>query len=92
MIYELVPLPSLTMAAAGLAFGLIYFAALRRAVDLFVTGGGRLIRSALMLARFGTAAVLFTSAVKVGPLPLLASFLGFLLARKIALRGVRRAW
>jgi hypothetical protein len=63
----------------GLAFGLAYFAVLRRTVDLHSAGHGRF-------------AILFLGvAARVGTLPLLSSFIGFLLARALALRAVRGA-
>lgn len=79
------------MALSGLVFGLVYFRALRRAVDLFAAGRGWLRPAALTLARIAGAVVVLTFMARLGAMPLLAGFLGFLLARQIALRSVRRA-
>lgn len=78
-------------ALAGLAFGLVYFRALRRTVALFAGGRGWLGPVALTLARIAGAVVLLTFMARLGAMPLLAGFLGFLLARMIALRAARRA-
>jgi hypothetical protein len=78
-------------AAAGLMFGLLYFAALKRSVTLFVGSHGWLGPLALMLGRFGAAAGFLFVAAKLGAAPLLAAFLGFLMARAVVLRAERRA-
>jgi len=77
-------------AVAGFGFGVAYFAALRRTTDLFGAGGGRFVPVALTIGRLAGALVLFGVAARLGALPLLASFLGFLLARTVALRAARR--
>lgn len=77
--------------AAGFAFGLAYFAMLGRNVALFLQGGGLAAAAGLTLARLAAAVVAFAIAAKLGALPLLASLLGFLAARFIALRAARRA-
>jgi len=82
---------ALIAALAGLAFGLVYFQALRRTVDLFAGGCGWLGPVGLTLARIAGAAVFLTFLARFGAIPLLAGFLGFLLARMIALRLARRA-
>jgi len=75
----------------GFLFGLAYFTALRRTIDLFTGGRGRLFPAALTLGRL-TGVILFLGlAARVGALPLLTGFLGFLLARGLALRTARRA-
>lgn len=79
------------MAFAGLALGLIYFRALRRTVDLFASGRGWLGPAGLTLARIAGAVIILTLMTRLGAMPLLAGFLGFLLARMIALRSARRA-
>jgi hypothetical protein len=79
------------MAVAGLAFGLAYFAALRRTVDLYGSGGRILGPAALTLGRVAGATVFLVVAARLGALPLLAAFLGFLVARAAALRAARRA-
>lgn len=79
------------MAFAGIAFGLVYFAALRRTIALFTAGRGWLGLLAGTLGRIGAAVVFLAVAAKLGAAPLLAAFLGFLLARGVALRARRRA-
>jgi hypothetical protein len=81
---------SVAMSIVGLAWGFAYFAALRRAIGLLVSGRGWLLVSALTGARFAAIAILFTLAARLGALPLLGSLLGFFLAQKIALRAAWR--
>jgi hypothetical protein len=81
---------ALAMAFAGFAFGLVYFAVMRRTAALFVAGAGWLGPSALTLSRIGAATIFFTFAVKLGATSLLAAFAGFLVARATALRAVRQ--
>ena len=76
--------------AAGLAFGRIYFAVLRRSVELYAAGNGRLVPLALTVARIAGAIVFLGFAVHFGALPLLATFGGFLIARAWSLRAARR--
>lgn len=82
------------LAAAWLAFGVLlglaYFALLRRTVGYFAGGRGRLLPVALTLARLAAAIGFFGWAALAGALPVLAAFLGFLGARGLALRAVRR--
>jgi F1F0 ATPase subunit 2 len=74
------------MALAGLVAGLAYFRGLRLAVDLFARGRGWILPLGLTLARLaGLIAVLLLS-VRFGAAALIACFLGFLLARTIAVR------
>jgi hypothetical protein len=82
---------SASFALAGLAFGSAYFAALRRTVCLYAGGRGPLVPAALMLGRLAAAILIFGFASKNGALPLLTSFFGFLLARRLALRASRSA-
>jgi hypothetical protein len=79
------------MAVAGLVFGLGYFAALRRTVSLYEAGQGVGGAVALTLLRVAAAAVFLMLAARLGALPLLTGFLGFLLARLLALRAARKA-
>lgn len=79
------------MAAAGLVVGLGYFAALRRTVQLYGAEGNRLAPAVLTVGRIAGAAAFLIVAARLGAVPLLAAFSGFLLARAIALRAVRRA-
>ena len=77
-------------ALAGLVFGLMHFAALRRTVELYSSGRSRLAAAALTLGRIAVAILFFSLAARLGALPLLSAFLGFLLARTFALRAARR--
>jgi hypothetical protein len=77
------------MACAGLAAGLLYFAALRRTSILITAGGGRTSLLALWVARSCGAVVFLALAAKLGAAYLLAAFLGVLIARTIAVRIVR---
>jgi F1F0 ATPase subunit 2 len=77
-------------ALAGIAFGLAYFTALRRNVDLYCTGRSPLGLMVLLLVRIAAAALAFALLAALGALPLLAGFLGFLMARSLALRSVSR--
>lgn len=74
----------------GLLFGIAYFHALRRTVDL-VSEGRQWVRAvALTGTRIIGAIVLLTFMAWLGAVPLLMGFLGFILARMIALRPARR--
>lgn len=73
----------------GFLFGLAYFAALRATVILIAAERGWLWPSALTLGRIGTFALVLAFAARLGAAPLLTTFLGFILARAIALRIVR---
>jgi hypothetical protein len=81
---------AMTMTVIGVAFGLAYFAALRRTVSLFATRSGWLLPIALTLGRIGLAVLLLGLAAKLGAVALLATFVGFLIARTLALRAGRR--
>ena len=83
---------SLASAAAlvGLVFGLVYFAALLRTVELYTKGRSGFTMIALTLGRIAVAIAFFSLAARLGASPLLSSFLGFLLARMLALRVARR--
>lgn len=82
-------------AVAGLGFGGAYFAALRRTAELLAASGAgsgaRLLPAALTLGRLAVAIVFLGCAARVGALPLLTALAGFLAARALALRAVRRA-
>jgi hypothetical protein len=78
------------MVVAGLVFGLGYFAALRRTLNHYGSGSGRLGLAALTLGRIAGATIFFILAARLGALPLLAAFLGFLMARGLALRAFGR--
>jgi hypothetical protein len=79
------------MALAGLALGLLYFRALQRTVDRLAGDRGWAGAVGLTLARLAGAVILLTLAARLGAMPLLGAFLGFLMARMIALRQARRA-
>lgn len=82
----------LATAVTGLGFGLVYFAALRRTVALFAADGGWRGPVALTVGRIAAAVVLLAFVARLGAAPLVAAFVGFLLARAFALRhaGARR--
>jgi len=79
----------LMMALAGFMFGLLHFAALKRSVALFVGGKGWFGPLALTLGRILAVVAFLFVAAKLGAEPLLAAFVGFLLARSLALRSER---
>ena len=83
---------SLAFAAtlAGLVVGLVHFAALWWSIELYSAGQGQLAAVALTLGRIAGTIVFLGLAARFGALPLLSSFLGFLLARMLALRVARR--
>jgi hypothetical protein len=81
---------ALATALAGAAFGFVYFAALNRTVALVAAGRGWLRPAALTFGRIGAATLLLALIARLGAAPLLAAFLGFLAARAVALRAVRR--
>ena len=80
---------AVTMGLAGAVFGLAYFAALERTIVLLVSGRRWLGPLALTLARMVAAVIFLGLAAKLGALSLLASFMGFLLARAVTLRAAR---
>jgi len=79
------------MAVAGLTLGLGYFALLRRTVRLYGSGHRHLAPVALTVVRLAGAAVFLALAARLGALSLLAAFLGFLVARTVAVRRSQRA-
>lgn len=81
----------MVMAVAGFTFGLAYFAAVRRTIALFVAGRGWLRPAALTLGRIAAAVIFLAIAAKLGASSLLSAFIGFLLARAMAIRAARRA-
>jgi hypothetical protein len=78
-------------ATAGVAFGLLYFAALKRSVTLFVGGKNWFGPLALTLGRIAAAVSFLFFATTLGAEPLLGAFVGFLIARALALRANKRA-
>lgn len=79
------------MAFGGFVMGLLYFAGLRRTIELMVAGRGPFSHLVLTLGRIAAAATCLALAGVVGAVPLLAAFLGFLLARNLAMHAARRA-
>jgi hypothetical protein len=79
-----------TMAFSGFAFGVFYFVALERSITLFASNRGWLGPLAYTLGRMAAAVFFLGLAAKLGALYLLATFLGFLLARAVSLRVARR--
>ncbi len=73
-------------AGGGIALGSCYFTVLRRSL---AARGMRALT--LMLGRMAAAVAFFALAARFGAVPLLASLLGFLLARLLALRAAREA-
>jgi hypothetical protein len=80
-----------TALLSGLAFGYAYFAVLRRTVDLYAAGHGLLVPALLTVGRLATAILFLATAARIGALPLLLAFLGFLVARTFALLTAQRA-
>ena len=58
-------------------------------MTLFATGRGWFVPMALTSGRIGAAVVLLGLAAKLGAVALLATFVGFLIARALALRAGR---
>lgn len=84
-------IPAAIMGPAGTAFGLAYFTALRWTADLYCANyGGALAPVALTLGRIAGAVIFLALAARLGAAPLIGACLGFLVARAIAVRSVRR--
>jgi hypothetical protein len=77
-------------AFTGLVVGLVHFAALWRSTELYSAGRDQLAAGALTLGRIAGTILFFGLVARLGALPLLTSFIGFLLARTFALRAARR--
>ena len=71
---------------AGSALGALYFALLRETASL-----RPLPALSALAARIVVATAFFLAAARFGAAPLLAAFAGFLVARALALRIMRRA-
>lgn len=82
---------ALVTMALGLVVGLAYFRALRLTADLFAHGRGRILPLGLTLIRFAGLIAILLLAAKLGAAALIASFVGFLLARTIAVRSASEA-
>jgi hypothetical protein len=78
--------PAAAAALTGFIFGLAYFAAMRATVARIVAGAGWLLPTAFTAARMIAMAMLLFLMVRFGAVPLLAAFIGFLIARQFALR------
>ena len=78
------------LGVAGLGFGWAYFAVLRWTIDAYLAGRSPLVPLTLTLTRIGAAILFLGVAAQRGALPLIAAFLGFLVARGLALRTSAR--
>lgn len=90
---DLIPtvLVGAAMAGAGFGFGLLYFRLMRLTVASFVSSGSWLRPVALTAFRVVAAIAVFAVAARLGAIPLLATFGGLLIARRVSLRSVREA-
>ena len=79
------------MAAAGFIFGLAYFEALRRSVEIVVTGHGWLGPTAFLVTRVAGATLVFVAMAQLGLIAPIAGLAGFIAARSIAVGAARRA-
>jgi len=77
-------------ALFGLVFGLLYFDGVQRTATQIAARDGWWRPLGLTLLRLAGAVLLFGFMAQLGALPLLAAFLGFVAARIITLRAVRR--
>ncbi len=82
---------TIVMALGGFGFGLAYFAIVRRTAVLLGRGRGAGGPLGLTLGRAGAVVVFLGAAAQLGAAVLLASVLGFLLARTVAVRAARRS-
>jgi len=82
---------ALVTAVVGLVGGLVYFRGLRLAVDLFTRGRSWRWALGLTFARVVGMFGVLLLVVQLGPAPLTTCFVGFLLARVIALRSASEA-
>lgn len=87
----LASLLAMALGGAGFAVGLAYFAALKWTVRLYGSPDGSFAAAALTIGRLVGVAILLVLAAKLGAVALLAAFLGFLVARSVALHRARRA-
>lgn len=84
------PFTVAAMLLVGIGLGFAYFAAMRRSAESYLAGRGWIIPLALTAARLAGAVVVLAVAAHFGAGSLLAAFGGFLIARVIVLRRVRR--
>ncbi len=73
----------------GIALGLAYFTAMRWSTDAFVQGDDWRRALMLTLVRLAGAAVAFVLIAQAGPVALVSAFVGFLIARALALSSAR---
>jgi len=78
------------LGTAGFAVGLMYFASLRCGVRLSIARRAWLPYMLLALARIASVALFFTFSLRWGVPSLLAAFVGFLIARQVAVGAARR--
>lgn len=83
-------LPLLPAAVGGFALGWLYFRAVRWTAALYGAAGDWRVPALLTAGRLLVAALAFWAAARFGPGPLLAAFVGFLAARRLATRRARR--
>lgn len=83
--------PCLAQLLAGFGVGVVYFEALRRTVMRLTARNGWLEPVALTAGRIGVVVAVFAIAARTGAVALLVTFVGFLLARTVALHRSRRA-
>ena len=78
------------MACGGLGVvaGLVHFRLMRHAIRKHVEAHDARGALPLHLARLALAIILFGLAAHLGALPLLATFVGFLVARRLVVRAV----
>ena len=81
----------LSMVLAGCVFGIFYFTALRRTILVLAERRGWVVPITLTLGRVVAAIVFLMFAAKLGAVSLMGAFLGFLLARVVALRRQGRS-
>jgi F1-F0 ATPase (N-ATPase) AtpR subunit len=77
---------SLAAVPFGLVLGVANYGLLRHNADLFARGGSLSRAVTLQLLRLGVVAAALGLAVRGGALPLLATALGFLVARRVVAR------
>ena len=81
---------AVAMGLIGYIGGLLYFSTLCHTVSLMAAGGPRRYLMVSSLVRILAAGAVLTVAARLGAYPLLATFVGFLLARSRALRTIGR--
>lgn len=81
----------LAQLLVGFAVGFVYFEALRRTVTRLTVRKGWFEPLALTASRVGIAVAAFAIAARVGAAALLVTFVGFLIARTVAVYRSRRA-